>query len=227
MKKNKKRIKRKLSKKKIFIFIIFIFFVIFIIKLFNTNITNIYISGNKYLTDQEIIDICKINNYPISIKNMSYKIEKRLEKSKYILSTNVKKNFFLNKVYISIKENYPLFYYTEENKTILKNGIKINDKLTNTTIINFINNDILNKLIEKTNKIDLGILNRISEIKYEPNEVYNDRFLLFMDDGNYVYIRLNNFTTLNKYLDIVKHIDSSSNGVIKLDSGGYFFEFND
>ena len=225
MKKNKKA-KRKLNKKKIIIFIIFIFFIIFVIKLLNTNITNIYISGNKYLIDQEIIDISKLNNYSISIKNLSYKIEKRLQKNKYILSANVKKNFLLNKVYINIKENYPLFYYEEENTTILFDGTKVNDKLINTTIINYINNDILEDLIQKTNEIDINILNRISEIKYEPNDVYNDRFLLFMDDGNYVYIRLNNFNTLNKYLDIVKHIDSNNNGVIKLDSGGYFFEFD-
>ena len=58
----KKKAKRKLSKKKIFIFFIIVFIVCFIFKLFNTNITNIYIKGNNYLTDQEIIDIAKLIN---------------------------------------------------------------------------------------------------------------------------------------------------------------------
>ena len=46
------------------------------------------------------------------------------------------------------------------------------------------------KLIDKFVKIDDNIKEKISEIKYEPNDVDNERFLFSMNDGNYAYITL-------------------------------------
>ena len=224
-KKNNIKQKRKISKKKILIFLLIFFVVLFIIKLLNTNITNIYISGNNYLTDQEIIDISKLSNYPNTINNLSFKIEKRLKKNKYINKVKVEKNILLNKVYINIEENYPLFYYSTKNKTILYNGKEIDDSQALTTITNSIPTDIYNKLIEKIQKIDISILYRISEIEYSPNEVLKERFLLLMNDGNYVYITLDKFNTLNKYLDIIKKFEEKK-GILYLDSGEYFDVFD-
>lgn len=223
---NKKR-KRKLNKKRVFFCLFFIFIVICVIKTLNTNITNIYISGNNYYTDQEIIDIAKLTKYPKSITNIGYIIEKRLEKDKYILKAKIKKNILLNKVYIEIEENYPLFYYLETNKTILYDGTKIDDTNCDRIVINSVPEKQYNKLIESIKEIDLNILNRISEIKYEPIEKIKDRFVLYMTDGNYVSITLKKFNTLNKYLDIVKYINTDSKGIIKLDSGQYFDEFDE
>lgn len=223
MAKNKKK-KRKLNKKRFLKFIV----VVFIMSLFtyfvsNTKITNIYIKGNNYLTDQEIIDISKLKNYPISIKNTSNKIEKRLEKNIYIKSVKVTKNIYLNKVYIEIEENYPLFYYESESKTVLYNGKKIDDKLNTPVLINYVEQDIYNKLIEKLKKIDLDILNRISEIEYiEDKDV--KKFLFLMNDGNYVYVDFKNFETLNKYLDIIKTFGDKK-GILNLDSGKNFEVF--
>ena len=136
-KKKKKDKKRKLNKKRFFIFLfIFIIIVLLIYKVFNTNINNIYISGNEFLTDQEIIDISKLTNYPNSINNFSYTIKDRLEDNKYIYSAKVKKNILLNKVYIEVKENKPLFYYQTELKTVLYNGEKVDDKFSTITVIN-------------------------------------------------------------------------------------------
>ena len=37
---------------------------------------------------------------------------------------------------------------------------------------------------------DNSILYRISQIEYKPNDIDEERFLLYMIDGNYVYISL-------------------------------------
>jgi len=222
----KKNKKRKISKKKICAFVIILLIVIFFIKLFNTNITNIYISGNKYLTDQEIIDICKLEDYPSTISNLSFKIKKRLKNNKFISNAKVEKNLLLNKVYIKVEENYPLFYYSETNKTVLYDGKEIDDTKSFVTVINYVPIGIYDELVEKLRKINLDILNRISEIEYSPNERYDDRFLILMTDGNYIYITLNKFSTLNRYLDIIKHMDPNQKGIIRLDSGEYFEKFN-
>ena len=224
-KKNKKNIKRKISKKKIFIFVFIVIIIVSIIKLFNTNITNIYISGNNYLTDQEIIDIAKLSNYPNSINNLSFIIKNRLEKNTYIYKTKVNKNIFLNKVYIEIKEDYPLFYYSKNNKTILYSGKEVDDSSASLIINSEIPTEIYDELILKLRKIDIDILNRISELEYSPNEVLKERFFLLMNDGNHVYITLNKFLTLNKYLDIIKSFNNKK-GILYLDSGEYFDVFD-
>lgn len=224
-KKIKKKTKRKLSKRKILIFIVIIIIVSLTIKILNTNITNIYIKGNRYLSDQEIIDLSGLNNYPKSIKNMSFIIKERLKKSNYINNVEVSKNIFLNKVYINVKENYPLFYYYVENKTVLYNGDTVEGEESSLIVTNKINKNIYDEFIKKLQNINITILNRISEIKYEPNDVMKDRFLLVMNDGNYVYITLNKFLNLNKYLEIIKSFNDK-NGILYLDSGEYFDMFD-
>ena len=222
----KKNKKRKVSKKKIVILITILLIIIFLLKICNTNITNIYISGNNYLTDQEIIDISKLDNYPNTIKNITFKIKKRLKNNKFIYDVKVSKNLLLNEVYIEVEENYPLFYYSDTNKTILYNGDEIDDIKSSVILINHVPDTIYEILVEKFRKIDLDILNRISELEYSPNERYNDRFLILMTDGNYIYITLDKFSTLNRYLDIIKHMDTNQKGIIRLDSGEYFQKFD-
>ena len=224
-KKNKKKVKRKLSIKKIIIFVIILFLIIFLIKLFNTNITNIYISGNTYLTDQEIIDITGLDNYPKSINKLSYNVEKKLKDNIYINNVIVTKNLMLNEIYIQIEENYPLFYYEPKEKTILYNGDEIKEILSSITVINSIPSEFFDELLNKLRKIDIDILNRISELEYKPNDLLKERFFLLMNDGNHVYITLDKFLTLNKYLDIIKEFDNKK-GILYLDSGEYFDVFD-
>lgn len=221
----KKKNKRKLNKRRFFKFMVIVFIIgFFIYYIFNTKISNIYIKGNNYLTDQEIIDISKLRNYPISIKNTCNKIEKRLQKNINIKSATVTKSFFLNKVYIDINENYPLFYYESEKNTILYDGRKIDQKKSIFVLTNRVDSDIYNKLIEKLRKIDINILNRISEMKYIEDKENVEKFLLLMNDGNYVYVDFKNFETLNKYLDIINSFGDKK-GILNLDSGKNFEVF--
>ena len=217
--------KKKLNIKRVII----VFFILFIIpfsiyKIYKTNIKNIFIIGNIYLKDQEIIDIANLENYPNSLKNSSNTIKKRLEKNRYIYSVKVYKKDFFKTVYIEVKENYPLFFYQVENKTVLYNG-KYDDNITSSlTVINKIPDTIYDKFQEKMQEIDIDILNRISQIEYDPNSVDQERFLLFMNDGNYVYLTLRKFSNINKYVDMIKSFENKK-GILHLDSGEYFKEF--
>ena len=219
---NRKKKKKKLSIKKLVIGLIILFSIIlFLYKIFTIHITNIYIKGNSMLSDQEIIDIAGISNYPNSIKNNFFVIEKKLNKNKYILSAHVQKSLMLNKVYIEVIENYPLFYYTYSDKTILFNGKSTTDTFTVPTVINQIPDTVYDKFLNEMKEIDKEVLYRISEIKYYPNDVDQRRFLLVMNDGNYVYITINTFKLLNKYYEMVESFDNKK-GILHLDSGEYF-----
>lgn len=225
MNKRNKKHKRKINIKRVLIVLIIVLIIVFAIyKISKVTITNIYISGNNYLSDQEIIDISGLKDYPNSINNMSYKIKKRLVKNDYIISAKVEKKG-LKKVYIKIEENYPLFYYLPENKTVLYDGTKVKDKLLVPTIINKIPNKIYDKLLKKLEKVEKDILYRISEIEYKPNDVDNERFFILMNDGNYVYLTIYKFLKINKYVDIIKTFDNKK-GILYLDSGEYFDLFD-
>ena len=226
-KKVKNKTKRKLNKKRFFIVIfILVFLTLISYYIFNVKIKNIYIRGNIFLTDQEIIDISGLKNYPKSIDNFSYKIEKKLENNKYILSAKVKKKKFINYIYIDIKENYPLYYYQPDAKVILYDGKSVNENFSIPTVINQIPNTIYEKFLKNMGSVDINVLNRISEIEYLPNEVDQERFFLIMNDGNYVYLTLSKFLAINKYLDMVKSFDNKK-GIFYLDSGEYFDIFDE
>ena len=226
MGKSKNR-KRKLNKKRLFFALILFFLLSFIIvKIFNSNIKNIYVKGNELLTDQEIIDIAGIEDYPTSINNLSVTLESRLEKNQYILEANVTKSNLTSKITIEVKENYPLLYYQTENKTILYNKDKVTEKFTTPTVINQIPNTVYDKFIKAMKKVKKNILYRMSEIEYAPNEVDEERFFILMNDGNYVYLTLEKFLAINKYIDMVKSFDNKK-GVLYLDSGEYFDIFDE
>lgn len=222
MKGKKKRVKRKLNVKRVIVFLLSVLILsFFIYKLVNVNISNIYIKGNNYLTDQYIIDISGLSNYPNSLSNISFNIEKKLKKDSFILDAKVKKRGLLNKVYIEIIENYPLYYYASLDKTVLYNGDMIDGNISNITLINKIPDTIYDKFISKFRDLEYSVLDRISEVRYNPNEVDSERFLILMNDENYVYVTLNRFLNLNKYVDIIKTF-SGKKGVLHLDSGEYF-----
>lgn len=225
MKKGKKNKSRKLNIKRILIVLVFVLILAFTIyKISKVTITNIYISGNSYLTDQEVIDIAGLKNYPNSINNMAYKIKNRLEKNDFIIKAKVEKKG-LRKVYIKIEENYPLFYYLPEDRTILYDGTKIKDKILVPTVINKIPNKVYDKFIKKLEQTNKDVLYRMSEIEYSPNDVDNERFFILMNDGNYVYLTVYKFLKINKYVDIINAFENKK-GILYLDSGEYFDVFD-
>ena len=77
------------------------------------------------------------------------------------------------------------------------------------------------RFIKAMNKIDADILCQMSQIKYDPNEIDNDRYYVFMNDGNSVYLTVNKFDKINKYNTILENV-GKQNGTLYLDYGDYF-----
>lgn len=218
--KSKKK-KRKIRYDRILIFlVIVIFIVISFTFLFNLKISNIYILNNSFLTDQEIIEIAGISDYPETLKNLSVQIEDRLKNNIYIKDAKVYKKG-LTKVYIDVVENRPLFYYESSKKTILTDGRETDKKFVVPTVINYITDNYYDAFINEMANIDENILKRISEIQFSPNDVDDNRFLLTMTDGNYVYVNISTFNKLNKYISIIEELPNK-NGILYLDYGNNF-----
>src|SRR5574344_1707516 len=219
----KKTKKVKVRYGRIFLFLIILSLVIYaVVTYIQIPIKNIFVSGNNTLSDQEIIDLAGISNYPSILSFTNNSLEKKLEKNIYIKNAEVKKEF--RKIYIEIEENYPLFYNQVTKKTIMYNFKETNDVINAPILINSVIDKTYDLFKDKMKLIDRDIIDRISEIKYDPNSVDEERFLFTMSDGNYVYITLEKIESINNYVDIIKTFDNKK-GILYLDSGEYFEVF--
>ena len=222
IKENLKEKYSNLNYKKIAVIAVIIVLVLSLVfKLINTKITNIEVNGNNILSEQEIIDLAGIRNYPNSLSHSSFSIKRKLEKNIYISSVKVKKSNLLKKVTITVKENRALFYYAPENKTMLSNGKYVNDTFNVPVLVNQVPEDILKNFTKKLNDVNDEILIRINEIKYIPNEVDDNLFILSMNDQNYIYVNNNTLSKLNDYLSMLKTFNNKK-GILHLDAGDYF-----
>lgn len=219
MKKTKK--KRKLKKKR---FLFLLFFIVGIsfafIKLFDVRIYSIKIKGNKILTDQEVIETAKLEDYPSFFETLSYTIKKRLLKNNYIKSVKVTKGFL--SVNITIKEKKILYIDKETNYKYTYNSKFKDDKsICVPYLIGSVPEGKMKRFIKAMNKINSDMICQMSEIKYDPNDIDEDRYYVYMNDGNSVYLTVNKFDKINKYNTILEKI-GKQNGTLYLDYGDYF-----
>lgn len=229
IKNNKKIVKEKVKVRKIrygrvLLFLIILFLIGYLIFSFiNLKIKNIYIINNNILSDYEIIELVSLEDYPPIFYQTSSSIEKTLEKNIFIKKAKVKKSY--RRIDITIEDNYPVYYDSNTNKTVFQDK-REDDKVYATPIlVNYVPDTISDEFKTKLLKLDINVINRISEIKYDPNNVDSERFLLTMNDGNFVYLTLAYFDKMNSYVSIYLDIISKygyKNGILYLDSGEYF-----
>ncbi len=221
----KKEKKVKVKYGRIFLALIILLLIIYsIFTYIKIPIKNIFISGNSSIKDQEIIDIAGISNYPSILSFTSYGIEQKLEKNILIKDAIVKKQF--RTITIEIEENYPLFYNQNIKKTVMYDFRETSDDMNAPILINSLTDDVYKLFKEKMKLVKRNIIERISEIKYDPNSVDEERFLFTMNDGNYVYITLEKIENVNNYVEIIKTFENKK-GILYLDSGEYFELFKE
>lgn len=185
-------------------------------------VRNVYIMGNRIVDDDEIMRVTFLYEYPSFLLTKKSLIRKYLLENKYIEDVRVSKKFG-NIIELDIDE-YRVVAKTYDEQVILTNGVV----LANTyelddipILVNGIDNEtIFRSFAEKFGMVDEDVLRQISQIEYSPVEVDEERFLLYMNDGNLVYITLTKISKLNKY-DRIKDQLSGQKGIIYLDSGDY------
>jgi len=220
-----KRLKKKTKIKVVPVLIALVvitFFVGIIYFLSFLPITNIYIKGNTYLTDQEIIEIAKIDDYPSFLKTTKYELKKRLLKNSYIASVSIKKEW-PRTIKITVVEKNILFRKDESKLIVLEDGTEIDDsgKYNVPILLNYVPDTKYQSFLKQMNKVSESVKTQISEIRYYPNEQDDDRFLLHMNDGNLVYLTLTKFSQINYYEEVLDQLEGKK-GILYLDSGNHF-----
>lgn len=220
-KQNLKPKKTKIKIKAVLVALIFIIIaMLLIISFIKKPIANIYVYGNEILSDWEIIELAELDDYPswFSISNNS--VKEKIEKNILIKEAIVRKKR-KSVINIEVDENVPLFFETVRNKTILYDGRETSEYFNVPIMSSGLTGELYVLFLEGMRKVNSDVMNKISEIVYSPDEVDDERMLLTMTDGNYVYLTLKKFNVINDYNDIVKEFDNKK-GILYLNSGGYF-----
>lgn len=219
-KKMKKKKKLKIIPLVIFLLIIFLVYII-VQFLIQSKIKNIYIYDNQFLSDQEIIDLANLEAYPSFIKTTSKSIINKIKENKLVKDVKVKKRLF-NQVHIYVEE-YTILFQKKDKSIVLSNSKEIKSDIVSDIpmLLNYVPDTIYNKFIKEMTNLKDNIRNEISEIEYAPNNYDQSRFLMYMNDGNYVYLTLTKFDALNYYNEVYPTLGGKK-GILYLDSGNHF-----
>lgn len=228
MKKRKERKKRKWLRILFLLFLLFAFlaFIITILGayVFDTTIKTVIIHDNSFYTNEQILEMSDLTDYPNFFLVNTSKIEKSLKDNDLIKNAKVKRDLKLQ-LHVYIEEEKPLFIREDTNKIVFDKDKEIdNDKskyLAIPYLINYVPNTRYNNFIDKLKEIDYSLLSKISQIKYDPSKYDEDRFLFYMNDSNRVYVNTPKLKLFNKYNDMVTKFEGKT-GTLYLDSGNYF-----
>lgn len=198
------------------------FVVYFFLKL---PILNLIVENTTYLNDDYILELAEVKDYPSFWLSSTSNMERKLENSPYISEAKVERKFFHILVF-NIDENKPLFINNTNNTVVFsdKEEISVSDRIDLFRIprlINYVPDNKYQSFIKGMANIKKDILGKISDIEYQPNDYDKDRFLLYMDDGNMVYLTLTKFDMINYYNDVLSQLENRK-GILYLDNGNHF-----
>lgn len=220
-----KKKKKKLNVKRLILLLLILYLIVMLCyAIISMPIKNIYIKNTTLLSDNDVIEVAGIKDYPSIFKLSSKKLEEKILSLELVEKVKVSKK--LNgKLIIDIDEAVPLFYVRSTDKVVLSSKKHVNNNnkyLGIPALINKVPNDLLNKFIEAFKEVDLDILKMINEIEYNPNisdnvVIDDNRFLLRMNDTNIVYVNVLNMKRLNDYKEFFMLI-GDNRGILYLDS---------
>lgn len=221
-----KKIKKKTKLRLIPILLLLVIIVIgyFLVSFFmNIRIKNIYITGNKILTDQEVIELAGIEDYPSFVKTTISSMTKKIKKNPYVKDVKITKTLIAT-VNIKIDEYDFLFVKETDNKVVVdvNKELTLDDEIVGIPIlVNYVPDTIYEEFIKEMKNVNVKVKDKISHIEYQPNDYDKQRFLMYMNDGNEVYVTITRFNLINKYNEIYPTLEGRK-GILYLDSGNHF-----
>ncbi|WP_407268065.1 cell division protein FtsQ/DivIB [Radiobacillus sp. PE A8.2] len=226
--------KKKANRRLIFYLSVFFLLISFIIYLQSplSNVHNIEVSGNKFISNEEITTlsgITKESNYWVVNKES---VIENIEAHPEIKSVEVRKKFPIS-IVISITELNRIGYILQEDRYIpvLENG----DLLTANSLSNlngdapllkgFSNSTYLQEMAVEIKKLPDSIVQLISEISWQPKDGNPYKIIVYMNDGYEVEGSIRNFSnTMKAYPSVVSQLEPGIKGIIYISDGGAYFD---
>jgi len=198
-----------------------------------SRVSEITVKNNHYITKEKIIsqsDLSKqANIWSIDKEEVANKIKKLSGIKSASLSIKLP-----NSVIIEIEEFKPVALLEKNHQLhpILENGEIILEDFTNfinysTPILKgFEEGDALKEAISQLVQINDDVKNSISEMIYSPKKTDSLRVILFMNDGYEVHATLRTLADKMKhYPSIISQLNPKKKGVIDLEVGSFFREY--
>lgn len=216
MKKVKKKVKLKfIPFLLMFLILVMLFFLFKHISKIKPSL--ILIRGNELLSDREIINEGNLREFKyFSFNNTS---KEKLEKNKIIKKVDIKRKFLFT-IEVTIEEKKVILYEKTSSLYILEDNekVKINKNIEVPVLNNKIINTVEKSFINKFSLLNKSVKYRISEIFYQPTEYDSTLFLMYMKDGNHVYVNVSNLEKLNHYDKTVESIGYDKKGIFRFDA---------
>lgn len=223
--------KKIVKKRKIKIINFLIFLLVLGVLVFGIYLTlqirvkNIIIVGTNYINDDTILEKAKLKDYPKFILTMHYQVKRDLLKYDYIKDAKLHKKYPLT-FEVEVVEKKALFLDMNNNKIIFDDGTGIKEESIEYSfrvprLLNYVPDKKYNIFVSNMAKVKDNTISKISDIEYQPNDYDKDRFLLYMDDGNMVYLTLTKFKMINHYNEVLKQLENHK-GILYLDNGNHF-----
>ncbi len=188
-------------------------------------VSNLIVEGTTYLNDDDVLELGGVIDYPKFFLTSAKSVSKKIETSPLVHKAKLKKEFgFVFR--IIIEEKRPLFFDESSKNYVFDDGGKLSENQNNMNfrvprLLNYVPDKKYSKFIENMGKVNLDTLSKIGDIEYQPNDFDKDRFLLYMDDGNMVYLTLTKFKMINHYNDVLQQLEGH-HGILYLDNGNHF-----
>lgn len=194
--------------------------------IYSSPVHHFEIIGNEHISDADILRAADLQDYP-SFITLSFKgRERKIEELDLVKTAKLSYGWNFT-IKIKIEENIPVFVKKSTNRIVLADGTEIennNDIVGIPTLLNETPTEKLKLLANNLAKVKPGILYGVNEIEYSPsyntsnNKVIDDnRFLLYMNDKNTVYITAKRADILNHYLNVIATNQITGNGTFYLD----------
>ena len=216
MKKTNKKVKLKIIN--LLLMLIILVILTFLFK-YITSITPslIIIKGNNLLSDREVIEYGNLRSFKYFLFNNKNKEE--LLKNKIIKKVDIKRKFLFT-IEVNIEEKKVILYEKTSNLYILEDNekVKINKNIEVPVLNNKIINTVEKKFVTKFSSLNESVKYRISEVFYQPTEYDSALFLMYMKDGNHVYVNVSNLEKLNHYDKTVASIGYDKKGIFRFDA---------
>jgi cell division protein FtsQ len=195
-----------------------------------SNIAHIKVTGNRHVSEKELISLSKLSTKTSYWKFNSEEVEQRIESHPEVKEAVLKKKF-PNTVEIHIKEYKRVAYVVEKGKYLPINetgkvlkAVK-GEPLSSDAplLINWDEPEVIQEMVEELNKLPKSIVASISEIHHTPEEGDPLHISLYMNDRREVSATIRNFSKkMMAYPGIANQLGPDQQGVIHLEVGYYF-----
>ncbi|MDT8859118.1 FtsQ-type POTRA domain-containing protein [Alkalihalobacillus sp. MEB130] len=225
------------ANRRLLFFLSFFFLLLLLMVYFQSplsHVRNVAVVGNYFVSDEELIKLSKVDN-GTSMWNLEQEVVvDRILSHVEIRSAHIER-VLPSTIKISVEEYARIGYLYREDKyyPILETGHYLEELPRHEfpsdapLLIGFSQGELLAELSAELQELPSQLIERISEIFYEPTESDSLSIVLFMTDGIEVHTSIRNFSEyLAPYPSIVRELDQEKQGILHLRMSPYFEEFN-